>query len=74
MKAICENIDNLDNALRSVKNHCMCYRFTENESQYLVTFPAGYQIDGVRASKAIGKIEALRRIFDTMERAWNYQI
>lgn len=56
--------------VQQVKDHCMCAKFTEDKSHYLVTFPYGFALDGARVSKGAGKALALRRMLAVMEREW----
>jgi hypothetical protein len=53
-----------------VQAHCMCARFIEDETHYLVLYPAGYYPDAVRASKGQGQAVALERMLGRMERDW----
>jgi len=65
-----ENITLLDEVLQAVKNHCMCLYFREDAGHYLVQFPHGYQVDGCRVSKSMGKIAALNKMIEKMEQYW----
>lgn len=64
------NIKKLKEIKAEVKNHCLCLDFKEDKNYYIVIFPKGYRLDGVRASKALGKIKALTRILEIMESTW----
>ena len=70
MKTITENIAAVKELLAEVKNHCMCFRFIEDPQHYLVQFPAGYQVDGVRVTKVNGKKWALEKALEKMELYW----
>ena len=68
--AVLENISQLNGVLEQVKTHCMCLYFHDNPSDYTVQFPAGYQVDGCRVSKGMGKIKALETMIDKMNLYW----
>lgn len=71
MKTVQSNIQDLEDALDKVKTHCMCLTFSETESHYLVIFPEGdFQVGGIRISKGMGKIKALKTLLDKMEYYW----
>lgn len=65
-----DNIAAVNNAMNRVKEHCMCFSFTETETHFRVIYPDGYFPDGVQVSKSLGKANALVRLFDAMERHW----
>ena len=71
MKTIQENLAAVESAKEVVCKHPMCLRFIEDRDTYLVLYPEGYQLDGVRASKSIGRAKALAKMHDAMERHWN---
>ncbi|MCK9369690.1 hypothetical protein M0R04_07260 [Candidatus Dojkabacteria bacterium] len=55
----------------TIKNHPLCLKFKEDSYYYLITYPEGFQLDGCRAThKSCGKIVALTRILNAMERHW----
>lgn len=65
------NKELLETALTAVKGHCMCFSFEETEVHYIVLFPAGdFALNGVRVSKGMGKIVALNKAFQVMEKTW----
>lgn len=66
-----QNIRRVEDLTRQVKGHAMCLQFTEDRAVYLVRFPEGYRIDGVRVSKGLGKIKALEILLEKMELYWN---
>lgn len=66
-----ENLALVERARQEVLNHCMCARFSETETHFLVLFPAGdFTTDGVRASKGMGQRAALQKMLQIMERTW----
>lgn len=65
-----QNAQRLSGLIEEVKNHCMCFRFFDRPTAYEVQFPAGYQVDGVRVSKGLGKIRALEKALEKMELYW----
>ena len=67
---ITHNIASAEAALHLVKDHCMCAKFTEDETHYTVIYPQGMCLDGARAAKAMGKAKALSRLLTVMERHW----
>ena len=65
------NILEVEELLEKVRNHCMCLKFTETESHYMVIFPDGeFFANGVRVSKTLGKIKALKIMLEKMEYFW----
>lgn len=66
-----ERINKIEELKREIKSHCMCFTFKETENHYLVIFPHGFSLDGVRAHKDLGKAESLSRILKKMEEIWN---
>ncbi len=69
-KTVQDNIANLEVALSEVKAHCMTLRFQEDEYYFTVIFPEGYFPNGVRASKGLGKIKALKLLLEKLEYYW----
>jgi hypothetical protein len=67
---IIQNISSVEIALCLVKEHCMCARFTETDSHYIVMYPAGMVLDGAQSSKGEGKAIALSRLLSAMEKHW----
>lgn len=66
-----ENISIVEDALESVKGHCMCAKFEDNGAQFRVIYPAGMILDGVQATyQNCGKKVALDRMLNAMERHW----
>lgn len=53
-----------------VRGHCMCAKFSEDQTYYYVTYPEGYFPDGIRARKDGGKWVALGHMLVVMERHW----
>lgn len=71
MKSVQSNIQELEDALDKVKNHCMCLQFIETEQHYQVNFPEGdFQVNGIRISKGMGKSKALNILLEKMEYYW----
>ncbi len=70
MKNIIENIKTLSDEINAVKKHCLCLNFEESKNHFLVTYPAGFEFDGVRIDKNMGKIKALVLLRQTMEKHW----
>ena len=71
MATIQENIETLERLLKEVNDHCMCARFDSRGDKYIVIYPDGYGWPaGVQCDKGLGKIEALKRILDAMEKKW----
>lgn len=74
MGTVQENISEVKELEKQVNEHCMCLRFSQDKEHYLVLFPVGYQLGGVRVSKGMGKIKALKTVLEKMEAAWNWNI
>lgn len=51
----------------------MCLTFKEDDTYYLIIFPKGYQIDGVRANHRSGKLKALKHCLNIMEKCWRQE-
>lgn len=69
-----ENIQIVNDLIEEVKSHPMCLRFCDDPCHYLVLYPAGFRLDGTRASKDGGKAIALKRLLDAMELHWQDKI
>ena len=67
---ITQKVKAIGNLIEDIKNHCMCADFQDLKYHYLVIFPVGFQIDGVRISKGMGKIKALSVLLERLEREW----
>lgn len=66
-----DNIAEVKFALEAVKNHCMCAKFQEDKTHYLVIFPPGdWPVDGIRVANGMGKVKALQVMIDKMEKFW----
>jgi hypothetical protein len=65
-----ENVIKYKETLNAVKSHHMCLKFTEDKTHFLIYFPAGFQLDGVRVSKGLGKTVALEKALEKMELCW----
>lgn len=66
-----ENIESYQDALTSVKQHCMCAKFEDLGGTYRVLYAPGFILDGVQAVYAkVGKRVALERMLNVMERHW----
>lgn len=71
MKTIKQNKAALKELLQEVQEHCMCALFEDNGAKFLVTYPPGMILGGVQATHAgCGKIVALERMLNAMERHW----
>lgn len=57
-----------------VAAHCMAAKVEETETHLLVMYPPGYQLDGVRVSKANGIAWACDRALFNMEKAWRGEV
>lgn len=67
-----DNIEKFHNKLEELKNHHMCFELREDEYCYTVIFPVGdFSVDGITCSKHIGKIKAIEKMIDRMEKEWN---
>lgn len=60
----------IGNLLEEVKTHPMCARFSEDKWVYVVFFPPGFSLDGMRGTKKDGKAKILQVMIDKMERIW----
>ena len=68
---IIDNIINVESAINNVKNHHMCANFREDDTYYYVIFPLGdFEVDGIRASKVVGKYVALSIMLTHMDNYW----
>lgn len=66
-----QNMRAVEKALTAVKQHCMCARFEDLGGAYRVLYAPGFRLDGVQAVYAkCGKLVALERILNAMERHW----
>ena len=70
MSIIKERIQLITTLTKEVKEHCMCFELLEEESHYIVLYPEGFQLDGIRMAKVGGKANTLQKILDTMEQHW----
>ena len=70
MNLIQENIESLKEARDAVTNHCLCFRLVECPVYFIAYLPSGYRFDGIRASKSVGKIAALKLIAEKLEHEW----
>lgn len=68
--SIQDNVAALSAALARVKDHPMCAKFSETEGHFLILFPPGFRLDGVRVAKAMGKALALDAALAKMELYW----
>jgi hypothetical protein len=48
MKTPQQNIDNINDLMEKIKNHPLCARFSDDVYYYMVIYPKGFQLDGVR--------------------------
>lgn len=66
-----DNIAEVKFVLEAVKSHCMCAKFQEDKTHYLVIFPpSDWPVDGIRVAKDMGKAKALQMMLDKMEKFW----
>lgn len=66
-----ENKQAVDNLIVKIKDHPMCLTFEDQGGGYQVIYPEGeFKVHGVRASAGGGKLKALYRILERMERDW----
>ena len=66
-----ENKQAVDNLIAKIKDHPMCLTFEDQVGCYQVIYPEGdFEINGVIASTGGGKLKALYRILERMERDW----
>lgn len=64
------NISTIKKLKKEIREHCMCLRFKETPEYYLVIYPDGFYPEGTRVNKEGGKIIALERLLNAMERHW----
>lgn len=67
-----QNAELLRLKISEVKAHPMCLEFFSCSDCYEVRYPAGFALSGARAvfAKNGGKLKALDRLLDAMERHW----
>lgn len=73
MKNVQENISILNDLLKQVKDHCMCYRLVDEGSHFMVYYNPyeTFCVDGVRVSyRYQSKASALRKLLEVMEDHW----
>jgi hypothetical protein len=64
------NIEAVAVAKAEVKNHCMCYEFSEDRHYFTVYYPADMYPNGARVARSMGDAKALGRLVEVMERHW----
>lgn len=67
-----ENTQALREIRQQVETHCMCAKFIEEPTAYVVYYPAGMWPNGCKGSfnRFSGRAAALRRMLEVMERHW----
>lgn len=65
-----QNIRNYQEAVRAVKEHCMCVDFEERRDEFFVKYPVGFSVNGATASKHVGKARVLKILIKHMELTW----
>lgn len=64
VKVLAENLE-------TIKYHPMCEQLQVTPSHYVVTFVRGYEINGLRVSKGMGKIKATQLLIEKMEKYYS---
>lgn len=68
---ISENNKKVKELKEKVKNHCMCYQFTESKTDFMVYYPNGMVVDGIRIAHSVdGKIKTLEKLLTYMDKHW----
>lgn len=71
MNSITNNVEETQNLIRQIKEHPMCYDMSITNDKLIVTFPLGYQYNGLNLSFVKGaKIYILRKALEMMEECW----
>lgn len=70
MKAMDSTVTEFPLSVAAVRQHCMCRQFIEEPTRYVILYPAGYQRDGICASKSVGDNRALGLLLVSMEQDW----
>ena len=63
-------VKRFNNVRAEVLAHPMCYDLIECARYYTVVFPEGFRVGGARASKDLGKANALELLVPVLEREW----
>ena len=69
--SIIDNINKINNLKKELSNHPMCLKIEESGTHFVVIYPEGMYPNGVRVSLGMGKIRALERLLQVVERHWN---
>lgn len=72
MSIIAERTNEVAKLMAKVKDHCMCARFVDEGSSYLVIYPEGdFAVGGQRVRHDVGgKAKALEIMLSKMETHW----
>ncbi len=71
MSIVQERTNEVSRLMALVKDHCMCRRFVDEGSSYLVIYPEGdFAVHGTRVSHGMGKANALQKLLEKMEMHW----
>jgi hypothetical protein len=65
-----DNIRRANEALATVKAHCMAFNVVVKKDYLLVWYPLGYRVDGLRVSMANGLAWACNKAIELMEIHW----
>ena len=65
--SILQNIENYNNAMIEVLNHCMALKIERANGKVTVYYPCGYYPDGIRVDDTA---HGLRQCLEVMERHW----
>lgn len=54
--------------------HCMCARFEETPSHFVVTYPPGFRFGACSVAKGMGQAKALEVLLSRMELHWKDEL